>query len=134
MHSAHKLYTWTSPDRKHQNQIDFIMIKLRWKSLVQLATTRPGADCSSDHELLVSKVKIRIKLMKRQVMPTRFDLTRISQAYRVDIKNRFNAIDQEDKKPEDLWQELKSATHESAKRGTITDKEKNHSVAVCWSN
>ena len=40
-----RLYMWSSPDEKHRSQIDFIMIKRRWRSVVQSATTRPGADC-----------------------------------------------------------------------------------------
>ena len=48
-----RLYTWTSPDGQHQNQIDYILSSQRWRSSVQSAKTRPGADCGSDHELLM---------------------------------------------------------------------------------
>ena len=40
-----KLYTWTSPDGQHQNQIDYILCSRRWRSSIQSAKTRPGADC-----------------------------------------------------------------------------------------
>ena len=40
-----RLYTWTSPDGQHQNQIDYILCSQRWKSSIQSAETRPGADC-----------------------------------------------------------------------------------------
>ena len=43
------LYTWTSPDDQHQNQIDYILCSQRWRSSIQLAKSRSGADCSSDH-------------------------------------------------------------------------------------
>ena len=49
-----RLYTWTSPDGQHQNQIDYILCSKRWKSSLQSAKTRPGADCGSDHELLIT--------------------------------------------------------------------------------
>ena len=39
-----RLYTWTSPDGKHQNQIDSILCSQRWRSSIQSTTTRPGAD------------------------------------------------------------------------------------------
>ena len=52
-----RLYTWTSPDGQHQNQIDDILCSQRWRSSIQSAKTRPGADCGSDHELLIAKVK-----------------------------------------------------------------------------
>ena len=48
-----RLYTWTSPAGQHQNQIDYILCSQRWRSSIQLAKTRPGADCGSDHELLL---------------------------------------------------------------------------------
>ena len=50
------LYTWTSPDGQHQNQIDYILFSQRWRSSIQSAKRRPGADCGSDHELLIAKL------------------------------------------------------------------------------
>ena len=47
-----RLYTWTSPDGQHQNQIDYILCSQRWRRSIQSAKTRLGADCGSDHELL----------------------------------------------------------------------------------
>ena len=44
-----RLYTWTSSDGQHQNQIDYILCSQRWRSSTQSAKTRPGADCGSDH-------------------------------------------------------------------------------------
>ena len=46
-----RLYTWTSPDGQHQNQTDYILCIQRWRSSIQSAKTRLGADCGSDHEL-----------------------------------------------------------------------------------
>ena len=40
-----RLYTRTSPDGQHQNQIDSILCSQRWRSSIQSAKTRPGADC-----------------------------------------------------------------------------------------
>ena len=50
-----RLYTWTSPDGQHQNQIDYIICSQRWKSYIQSTKTRPRADCGSDHELLIAR-------------------------------------------------------------------------------
>ena len=44
-----QLYTWTSPDGQYQNQIDHILWRWRWRSAIQSAKTRLGADCGSDH-------------------------------------------------------------------------------------
>ena len=51
------LYTWTSPDGQHQNQTDYNLWSWKWKSSIQLAKIRPGADCGSDHELLIAKFR-----------------------------------------------------------------------------
>ena len=56
-----KLYTWTSPDGQTQNQIDYILCSQRWRSSIQSTRTRPGADCGSDHELLVAKFRLKLK-------------------------------------------------------------------------
>ena len=54
-----RLYTWTSPDGQHQNQIDYILCSQRWRSSTQSAETRLGADCGSYHELLIAKVRLK---------------------------------------------------------------------------
>jgi len=56
-----RLYTWTSPEGQHQNQIDYILCSQRWRSSIQSAKTRPGADCGSDHELLIAKFRLKLK-------------------------------------------------------------------------
>ena len=49
-----RFYTWTSPDGQHRNQIDYILCRQKWRSSIQSAKTRPGADCGSDHEFLIA--------------------------------------------------------------------------------
>jgi len=56
-----RLYTWTSPDGQHRNQIDFILCSQRWRSSIQSTKTIPGADCGSDHELLIAKFRLKLK-------------------------------------------------------------------------
>ena len=56
-----RLYTWTSPDGQHWNQIDYILCRQRWRSSIQSAKTRPGADCGSNHELLIAKFRLKLK-------------------------------------------------------------------------
>ena len=50
-----RLYTWTSPDGQHRNQIDYILCSQRWRNSIQSTKTRPRVDCGSDHELLIMK-------------------------------------------------------------------------------
>ena len=56
-----RLYTWKSPDGQYQNQIDYIICSQRWGSFIQSAKTRPGADCGTDHELLIAKFRLKLK-------------------------------------------------------------------------
>ena len=56
-----RLYTWTSPDGQDQNLVDYILCSQRWRSSIQSAKTRPGADCGSDHELLIAKFRLKIE-------------------------------------------------------------------------
>ena len=48
-----RLYTWTLPDGQHQNQTDYVLCSQRWRRSTQLVKTGPGADCGTDHELLL---------------------------------------------------------------------------------
>ena len=69
-----RLYTWTSPDGQHQNQIDFILCSQRWRSSIQSAKTRRGADCASDYELLIAKFRLKLKKVGKTTRPFRHDL------------------------------------------------------------
>ena len=52
-----RLYTWISPDGQHRNQTDYILCSQRWRCSMQSSKTRQGADCGSDHELLIAKFR-----------------------------------------------------------------------------
>ena len=56
-----RLYTWTSPDSQHQNQIDYILCSQRWRSSIQSAKTRLGVGCGAFHELLIAKFRLKWK-------------------------------------------------------------------------
>ena len=64
-----RLYTWVSPGDRTRNQIDYIMVKRRWRSLLLGVKTRPSADCGSDHQLLNAKIKIRLRIGKTSNSP-----------------------------------------------------------------
>ena len=72
-----KLYTWVSPDGWHWNQIDYILCSQRWRSSIQSAKTRRGADCGSDHELLIAKFRLKLKKVGKTTRPFRCDLNQI---------------------------------------------------------
>ena len=69
-----RLYTWTSPDGQHRNQIDSIVCSQRWRSPIQSAKTRQGADCGPDQKLLIAKFRLKLKKVKKTTRPFRYDL------------------------------------------------------------
>ena len=82
-----RLYTWTSPDGQYQNQIDYIVCNQRWRSCIQSAKTRPGADCASDNELLIAKFKLKLKKVGKTNRPFRYDLNQIPYNFTVEVRN-----------------------------------------------
>ena len=87
-----RLYTWTSPDGQHWNQIDYILGSQRWRSSIQSAKTRPGADCGSDHEL-IAKFRPKLKKVGKTTRPFRYDLHQIPYDYTVEVRNRYKGLD-----------------------------------------
>ena len=96
-----RLYTWTSPGGQHQNQIDYFLCSQRWRSAIQSAKTRLGADCGSDHELLIAKFSLKLKKVGKATRPFRYDLNQIPYDYTVEVKNSFNGLDLIDRVPDD---------------------------------
>ena len=62
-----RLYTWTSPDGQHQNQTDYIPCSQRWRSSIQSAKTRLGADCGSDHEFFIAKFRLKLQKIGKTI-------------------------------------------------------------------
>ena len=96
-----RLYTWTSPDGQQQNQIDYILCSQRWRSSIQSVKT--GADCGSDHELLIAKFRLKLKKVGNTTRPFRYDLNQIPSDYTVEVRNTFKGLDLMDRVPDELW-------------------------------
>ena len=95
-------YTWTSPDGQHRNQIDYILCSQRWKSSIQSAKTRLGADYGSDHELLIARFRLKLKKVGKTTRPFRYDLNQIPYNYTVEVTNRVKGLDLIVRVPEEL--------------------------------
>ena len=99
-----KLYTWTSPDGQYGNQADYILCSQRWKSSIQSAKIKPGADCGSDHELLIAKFRLKLKKVGKTTRPFRYDLNQNPYDYTVEVTNIFKGLDLIDRVPKnDRW-------------------------------
>ena len=68
----------------HRNQAGFS---------TTLAKTRPGADCGSDHELLIAKFRLKLKNIGKTTRPFRYDIHQIPYNYTVEVTNRFKGLD-----------------------------------------
>ena len=60
--------------------------------LLQLAKTRLGADCGSDHELLFVKLRLKLKKVGKTTTPFRYDLNQISYNYTEEVTNRYKEL------------------------------------------
>ena len=65
----------------------------QWRSSTQSAKTRLGADCGSDHELLIAKFRLKLKKVGKTTRPFRYDLNQIPFTYTVEVTNRFKGLD-----------------------------------------
>ena len=71
------------------------------EKLYRLRKTRPGADCSSDHELLIAKFRLKLKKVGKATRPFRYDLNQIPYDYTVEVRT-----DMIDRVPDELWTEV----------------------------
>ena len=88
-----RLYTWTSPDVQYRNQIDYILCSQRWRSSTLSAKTKPGANCGSDHELLIANFRLKLKKVGKTTRSFRYDLNQIPYDYTVKLRNIFKGLD-----------------------------------------
>ena len=94
-----RLYTWTSPDGQHRNQTYYILGRILFLVrdgevlYCQQKKKRLGADCGSDHELLIAKFRLKLKKVRKTARPFRYDLNQIPYDYTVEVRNRFKGLD-----------------------------------------
>ena len=118
-----RLYTWTSPDGQHQNQIDYVLCTLRWRSSIQSA--------KQDLELIVALLMITLfqnsglnsKKVEKTTGQFRYDLNPISYDYTIEVTNRLKGLDMVDRLPEELWTEVHNIVQEVLTK-TIPKKKK----------
>ena len=73
---------------------------------MQSAKTRQGADYGSDHELFITKCRLRLKKVGKTTRPFRYGLNQIPYDNTVEVTNRFKGLDLEGLVPEELWTEV----------------------------
>ena len=76
------------------------------EALYSQQKTRPGADCGSDHELLIAKFRLKLKKIGKTARPFRYDLNQIPYDYTMEVTNRFKGLELIDTVPDELWMEV----------------------------
>ena len=101
------------------------------KLYTQSAETRPGADCGSDHELLIAKSRLKLKKVGKTTRPFRYDLNQILYNYTEEVTNRFKGLDLIDRVPEELWTEVGDIVQEAGMKNIPKKKKCKKSKWLC---
>ena len=91
--------------------------------LCTVSKIRPGADCGSDHELLIAKFRLKLKKVEKPTRPFRYDLNQIPYDYTVEVTNRFRGLCLIGRVPDELWMEVCDIVQEAGIK-TIPKKKK----------
>ncbi|XP_065576598.1 craniofacial development protein 2-like [Artemia franciscana] len=108
---VHK-YTWYSNDRWTRKMLDYIIVSRRWRSsIINCRTYRSAESGNTDHRLVVSNLRLRLKAHKRDHRPPKLDLSNLTnsntrQVHAVSISNRFDCLGQISES-EEAWQLFK---------------------------
>ena len=94
----------------------------RWRSSLQSAKTRQGADCGSDHELLIAKFILKLNKLGKTTISFRYDLNQIPYNYTVEVRNRFKGLDLIDREPDELWMEFRDIVQETGIKNIPMEK------------
>ena len=82
-----------------------------------------GADCGSDHELLIAKFRLKLKKVGKTTIPFMYDLNQIPYDYTAEVKIRLKGQYLIDRVPDELWTEVCDIVQETAIK-TIPKKKK----------
>ena len=115
------LYTWTSPNG--HTKIRLCSWQLKMEKLYTVSKSRLGADCGSDHELLIAKFRLKLKKVGKTTRSFRYDLNKIPYDYIVEVTNRFKGLDLLDRVPKELCTEVCNIVQEMVAK-TIPKKKK----------
>ena len=93
------------------------------ETLYSQQKTRPGADCGSDHEGLMTKFRLKLKKVGKTTRPFRYDLNQIPYDYKIEVRNRLKGLDLIDRVSEELWTEVRDIVQEAGVKTIPKKKE-----------
>jgi hypothetical protein len=114
-----RLWTWKSPGDNIRNQIDYILIRKRFRNSMIQCKAKPVADCNSDHNPVICKLRTKFKTISRKANQKKLNLElrrtnpAIKFLYAVNVKNRFVGLG-ENVQVEEKWGNLKGAIRDAA--------------------
>ena len=109
-----------------------ISFSQRWRSSIQSAKTRLGADCGSDLELLIAKFRLKLKNVERTTRPFMYDLNQIPYDYTVEVRNRYKGLELIDRVPDELWNEVRDIVQETGIKTIPMEKKCKKSKMAVW--
>ena len=81
--------------------------------LYTISKSKTGADCGSDHELLIAKLRLKLKKVGKTTRPFRYNINQIPYDYTVEVRNRFKGLDLIDRVPDEIWTEVHNIVQET---------------------
>ena len=94
----------------------------KMEKLYTVSKNKTGADCGSDHKLLIAKFRFKLKKVGKTTRPFRCNLNQIPYDYTVEVTNRFKGLDLIDRVPEELWTEVHDIVQEAVIKTTPKKK------------
>ena len=95
--NIHK-YTWTAPNGRVRNQIDHVAVNGKFKRSVRDTRSYRGADSGSDHNLVITTVRLRLRgIVKNTSNVRRYDTAKlkipeVKQQFQIKLRNRFSCL------------------------------------------
>ena len=102
------------------------------KLSIQPTKTRPGADCGSDHELLIAKFRHKWEKVEKSPRTFGYDLNQIPYDYTAEVRNRFKGLDLIDRVPDELWNEVRDIVQETGIKTIPMEKKMQKSKMAVW--
>ena len=92
------------------------------EKLYTVSKTRLGADCGSDHELLIAKFRLKLKKVGKTTRPLRYDLNQIPYDYTVEVRSGFKGLDLIDRMPDEIWMKVPEFAQETGIKNIPMEK------------
>ena len=124
-------YTWKKPGDTGRFQIDYILVRQRYRNGVKCTKSLPGADCNSDHNMVMMGMAVKLKRMTKARKQMKWDidnLRRKESEFREYIELKIHREDSRD--VEKRWGDFKQVIHEAAT--TVVGRKKRTRARKPW--